>query len=92
MIRTLNEVISRRDELERSIDKMEREMTAIRVEIKIKSESGEDVKELYKRSSAVMYSLTRLRGIKEGLDYLVNYDSYLNTDAIYRINSETFRL
>lgn len=83
MIRTLNEVVEKRAEVAKSIYKLEREMHVIRDEITDLKARGENALELYKKSNAIMNGLTRLRGIKEALDYMVNYDSNLDTEAFY---------
>ena len=92
MIRTLNDILQKRTELTESIRLLELKMHSVRDEIANLRAKGESAVELYKEVNAIIHSLTRLRGAKETLDYMVNYDSNLNTDAVYYFEKEKYQL
>ena len=88
MIRTLNEVLAEREKVINSIKALETERNRLRSEIDRKKEVGENSLNEWKHINSIMISLTRLQGIKQALDYMVNYDSFLDTRASY-INEKT---
>lgn len=95
MIRTLDEVISKRAEISKSIDKLNAENYNLRtqsIELSKNPANKEVLHSIYKRRTAIEYKLQTLRGMKQALDFMINYDSEINAEPTYIAESTLYNL
>lgn len=93
MIRTFDEITKEREKVVESISLLIAESAEIqdivanlRQEVKTKTD---EYKERFYNLNAIRHRLAVLYGIKQTLDYLMNYDSRLDTGANYIIKTSS---